>query len=229
MTHRAKSSPEEKLRLVLQYIAGEITMIKAAEIANVHPDTIGLWLRLYHQEGPLGLLNTESNRTYTSELKTEAVMAYLAREGSLRDLCIRFKIRTPTQLQHWIKLYNSGKKLNSMSGGSRMKKSRNTTLEERIQITQDCIASGYDYGGIALKYDVGYQQVYTWVKKFTKLGNAGLEDRRGQRKLDQVPRTPEEEAQIEIARLKHENYLLRMERDLLKKLEELERRDAFRK
>ncbi|MBR0577414.1 transposase [Proteiniclasticum sp. BAD-10] len=110
-----------------------------------------------------------------------------------------------------------------------MKKSRKTTLEERIQITKDCIASGYDYGGIALKYDVGYQQVYTWVKKFTKLGNAGLEDRRGQRKLDQVPRTPEEDAQIEIARLKHENYMLRMERDLLIKLEELERRDAFRK
>lgn len=229
MTHRTKSSPEEKLRLVLLYLAGEITNNKAAEIAGVHRKTMHDWIRRYRQEGLQGLAATESNRTYTSELKTEAVMAYLDGEGSLRDLCIRFKIRAKKQLQDWIKLYNSGKKLNSMSGGSRMKKSRNTTLEERIQITQDCIASGYDYGGIALKYDVGYQQVYTWVKKFIKLGNAGLEDRRGQRKLDQVPRTPEEEAQIEIARLKRENYLLRMERDLLKKLEELERRDAFRK
>lgn len=229
MTHRTKSSPEEKLRLVLLYLAGEITNNKAAEIAGVQRKTMRDWIRRYRQEGLQGLVATDSNRTYPSELKTEAVRAYLAEEGSLCDLCIRFKIRAQKQLEDWIKLYNSGKKLNSMSGGSRMKKSRNTTLEERIQITQDCIASGYDYGGIALKYDVGYQQVYTWVKKFTKLGNAGLENRRGQRKLDQVPRTPEEEAQIEIARLKHENYLLGMERDVLKKLEELERRDAFRK
>lgn len=107
--------------------------------------------------------------------------------------------------------------------------SRKTTLEERIKITKECIESGYDYGEIAKKYEVGYQQVYTWVKKFTEHGEGGLQDRRGRRKVDQKPRTPQEAAEIEIARLKHENYMLRMERDLLKKLEELERRDAFRK
>lgn len=110
-----------------------------------------------------------------------------------------------------------------------MVKSRKTTQEERIQIAKDCIESGYDYGEIAKKYNVGYQQVYTWVKKFAELGKAGLQDRRGQRKDQQEARTPEEEAQIKIAKLEHENYLLRMERDLLKKAKELERRDAFRK
>ena len=35
--------------------------------------------------------------------------------------------------------------------------------------------------------------------------------------------------QIEIEKLKHENYLLTMERDLLKKLDEIDRRDAFHK
>ena len=110
-----------------------------------------------------------------------------------------------------------------------MKNSRKTTMEERVQIVKECIESGYEYGEVATKYDVGYQQVYTWVKKYVKLGNAGLQDRRGRRKAQQEARTPEEEAQIRIAKLEHENYLLRMERDLLKKAEELERRDAFRK
>ena len=45
----------------------------------------------------------------------------------------------------------------------------------------------------------------------------------------QTARTPEEEMRIRIAQLEHENYMLRMERDLLKKLNELERRDAYRK
>ena len=110
-----------------------------------------------------------------------------------------------------------------------MSKSRKTTLEERIKITKECIESGHNYGEIAEKYNVGYQQVYTWVKKFIEKGDSGLHDRRGCWKKNQEPRTPEEEAQIRIAKLEHENYLLRVERDLLKKLEELERRDAFRK
>lgn len=61
------------------------------------------------------------------------------------------------------------------------------------------------------------------------MGEAGLEDRRGKRKKDQVPRTELEKAQIEIEQLKYKLYLAEMERDLLKKLDEIERRDAFRK
>ena len=49
------------------------------------------------------------------------------------------------------------------------------------------------------------------------------------RKKDQTPRTELEKAQIEIEQLKHKLYLAEMERDLLKKLDEIERRDAFRK
>ncbi len=56
------------------------------------------------------------------------------------------------------------------------------------------------------------------------MGEAELEDRRGRRKKNQIPRTELEKAQIE--QLKHRLYLAEMERGLLKKLEELERRDA---
>lgn len=46
---------------------------------------------------------------------------------------------------------------------------------------------------------------------------------------DQVPRTELEKAQIEIEQLKHKLYLAEMECDLLKKLDEIERRDAYQK
>ncbi len=82
---------------------------------------------------------------------------------------------------------------------------------------------------MALKYQVSYQQVRNWTLRYEKLGEAGLEDRRGRRKKDQVPRTELEQAQIEIQQLKHKLYLAEMERDLLKNLEEIERRDAFQK
>ena len=112
---------------------------------------------------------------------------------------------------------------------NRMKQGRETTQEERIQIAKDCIASGKNYGDTAIKYKVSYQQARTWTLRFEELGEAGLEDRRGQRKKDQTPRTELEKAQIEIEQLKHKLYLSEMENTLLKKLDEVERRDASHK
>ena len=105
-----------------------------------------------------------------------------------------------------------------------MTKARKTTFEERVAIARECIASGRNYGELAVKYNVSYQQVYTWTNKYAEQGEDGLEDRRGQRTVQQQPRTPEEEMKIRIAQLEHENYMLKMERDLLKKLDEIERR-----
>ena len=110
-----------------------------------------------------------------------------------------------------------------------MKNTRKTTQEERVRIAKECIENGNNYGEIAVKYRVSYQNVYSWAKKYQELGEAGLEDRRGQRTAQQEPRTEEERLRIENAQLKHELYLARMERDLLKKLEEIERREAYRK
>lgn len=110
-----------------------------------------------------------------------------------------------------------------------MKQGRETALEERIQIVKDCIASGKNYGKMALKYQVSYAQVRKWTLRFEEQGEAGLEDRRGRRKKEQIPRTELEQAQIVIEQLKHKLYLVEMERDLLKKLEDIERRDASQK
>ena len=110
-----------------------------------------------------------------------------------------------------------------------MKEGRDTTLEQRIQIVKECIAGGKNYGEVAQKYQVSYQQVRTWTLRFEEMGEAGLQDRRGRRKKDQTPRTELEQAQIEIEQLKHKLYLAEMENALLKKLDEVERRDASRK
>ena len=68
-----------------------------------------------------------------------------------------------------------------------MKQGRDTTQEERVRIVKDCLASGKNYGEMALKYKVSYQQVRTWTLRFEEMGEAGLEDRRGKRKKDQTP------------------------------------------
>lgn len=110
-----------------------------------------------------------------------------------------------------------------------MKGTRKTTQQERIQIAKECIELENNYGLIAQKHGVSYQQARTWTLKYKELGDAGLEDRRGQSKRDQEPRTELEKAQIEIEKLKRQLYFAEMENNVLKKLQEIERRDALDK
>ena len=230
MSGKNKLNAEEKVQIAQDCIEGRISQAEAARRVGVDESSIRAWIAKYKSEGSYGLWQTEKNRVYSEELKLQAVMEYLGGKGSLREICKKYRIRTKTQLRAWIKVYNSGRDFkHKMSGGSRMKSTRKTTQEERAQIAKECIENGDNYGEIAIKYQVSYQNVYSWVKKYRELGEAGLEDRRGQRTAQQEPRTEEERLRIENAQLKHELYLARMERDLLKKLEEIERREAYRK
>lgn len=230
MSGKNKLNAEEKVQIAQDCIEGRISQAEAARRVGVDESSIRAWIAKYKSEGSYGLWQTEKNRVYSEELKLQAVMEYLGGKGSLREICKKYRIRTKTQLRAWIKVYNSGRDFkHKMSGGSRMKSTRKTTQEERVQIAKECIENGDNYGEIAIKYQVSYQNVYSWVKKYKELGEAGLEDRRGQRTAQQEPRTEEERLRIENAQLKHELYLARMERDLLKKLEEIERREAYRK
>ena len=108
-----------------------------------------------------------------------------------------------------------------------MRKARSTTSEERLAIVQDCLANDKNYGAMAMKYQCSYQQVRNWVKRYEKMGSAGLEDRRGRRTGTLPSRTPEEEMRDKIAELERRNRDLQMENDLLKKVKELEMEDRY--
>jgi len=232
MPRKEKLKFESKVEIVRRCIAGEIGVNEAGREVGVDSETIRRWLARYEAEGAEGFLLQEQNRLYSPELKLQAVLEYRSGGGSLQEICKRYKIRNTRQLSNWIEVYNAHGDFNSVKhsgGGSYMKQGRDTTQEERIQIAKECFASGKNYGEMALKYNVSYQQVRTWTLRYEELGEAGLEDRRGRRKKDQTPRTELEKAQIEIERLKHELHKAEMERDLLKKLDEAVRRDAYRK
>ena len=227
---RRKVSSEKVMEAIRRWMAGEGSQRFLASEIGIDKSTFRAYIAQYEYQGLSGIVEKSENNVYTPELKLKAAMDYLNGKGSLRLIAARYGLRSKKQLAQWIRVYNSGRGFrHNMSGGSRMKESRPTTVEERVQIAKDCIANGDNYGEIALKYKVSYQQVYQWTKKYKEMGAPGLEDRRGKRKKDQTPRTELEKAQIEIERLKHELYMTKMERDVLKKLDEIVRRDACRK
>lgn len=224
MSKRRKIKAEEKIRIAKAYTQGKIGLREAAKQIGVHHTVIEDWVRLYEAEGAQAFLPRARNRRYDPELKEAAVKDYLSGKGSIRTICRKYKIRDTKQLRTWIKVYNSHKDFKKQTGGSRMTKGRETTQAEKIAVAKACIANGKNYGEAAIAYNVSYQQARNWTLKYIEGGESALEDRRGQRKKDQHPRTELEQAQIEIEQLKHRMKMLEMENRLLKKLEEIERR-----
>jgi transposase-like protein len=224
MPQKIKIPSEEKIRVVTAYLAGKYGYNEAAKVAGVSRAIFGRWVHQYKSDGPTVFIPVEGKTKFPPETKKAAVEEYLSGKGSQQDICDTYHIRSHTTLQEWIKVYNNHGTFKEMAGGSSMGLGRQTTPDERIRIAEECISNGKNYGVIASKYEVSYQQVYTWVKKYSEMGKDGLQDRRGRRPGSLPSRTPEEELKAKITRLEHEKYMLQMENDFLKKLDEVERR-----
>ena len=104
-----------------------------------------------------------------------------------------------------------------------MTSGRKTTYDERIEIVAFCIENNYDYQLTAEKFQVSYQQVYIWTKKYREGGAEALADQRGKRK-DPEEMTETEKLAARIRLLEAENKRLKLEAGFLKKLDEVERR-----
>ena len=228
MSRKGKIDPTQKVQLVEMYLRAEISITEGTRLAGLNSRASSKdWVSIYKNGGPAGLLDQAHNQYYPKELKLAAVNSYLNGEGSILDITNRFGLRSTVQLRSWIKMYNTHGEITARGGGggSCMRKTRETTFEERLLIVQDCLANNKNYGAMALKYNCSYQQVRNWVLRYEQMGSAGLEDRRGRRAGTQPARTPEEEMRDKIAELERKNRELQMENDLLKKIRELEMKD----
>ena len=153
MPQKQKLSAEEKAKVIEDYINNRISLSEAERRGGVARDTISQWARNYEADGMTAFM-TCRNRVYSPELKRQAVEDYLSGKGSQAELSKKYGLRDRRQLRNWLKVYNAHGDFNSRKnsgGGSYMKQGRDTTQEERIQIVKDCLASGKDYGEMALK------------------------------------------------------------------------------
>lgn len=221
---------ETKLKYAKLCFEKKMSKKAASRELGVSKSEILAWVYRYQEQGELAFLNTNENKVYPEQVRQEAVQSYLNGEGSFRAVAARYGLRSEGPLKQWVKMYNGGRNLlHKKSGECHMKTAKEITLDERIQIVKECLESGLRYGEIAKKHGISYQLLYVWVQRYTELGEAGLEDRRGKRKIDQMPRNEREKLQIEIKQLKQQLHTAEMERDLLKKVSELQRKDRYRK
>lgn len=224
MGRKNKIVPELKIKAVKEYLDGESSIEKISYKYGVHTSSFRKWIIKYKSNG-FNDFNLKHNNSYTEEFKIKVVNSYLSGEGSYDDLALKYKIPSKETIRKWVSLYNSHERLiNYKIGGSPiMTKGRKTTYEERIEIVKHCIESNYNYVETSKKYQVSYQQVYSWISKFNEGSVDALQDKRGKRKSENEV-SELEKLRIQNKLLEAENKRKQMEIDFLKKLEEIERR-----
>lgn len=176
--------PRGKTETVRRCLGNEKIITAINQELSVDKAAIRNWIAQYETEGTAGFLPQERNHTYEEEVKQATLQEYQSREGSFREISKKYGLRDESVIHRWVKVYNAHGDFTSRkySGEeSYIKQERETTYEERIQIVQDCIASGKNDGEMALKYQVSYQQIHSWTIRYEEFGKAGVEDRRGRR------------------------------------------------
>ena len=221
---KSQHTPEWKITIVKKYLSGEGSYDSIARAHGIDKRTLIDWVHRYQEHGASVFYPTVGNVHYSKEFKTMCVEAVLKGEGSVDDIVVKYNISTRSVLRSWIMKYNANMELKEYKPKREVymaEARRKTTLEERKEIVEYCIAHNNDYKGAAARFKVSYSQVYSWVKKYRESGEEGLEDKRGHHKSD--------DEVDELERLRRENQRLKRqleERDmlceLLKKVRELE-------
>ena len=226
----SKYSPEIKIKACEDYLSGKLSHKEICMKYDIHfrekkcTSMLNEWLPRYLANGVAAFLKSTSNQSYSSELKELIVLEYLSGKGSYTDIAAKYNLRSKTQLQNWVLLYNANRELKDYDPKQEVYMAdarRKTTIEERKEIVKYCIEHNRNYKETASIYDVSYSQVYSWVKKYDANGEESLTDKRGRHKTD--------DEVDELERLRRENKRLKRkleEQDmlvvLLKKVKEFE-------
>ena len=183
---RKKFSKEIKLNAVKEYVSGGISFYKLARKYGSDSKSVQRWYYNYQMFGEEAFEGTHHSPNYSADFKKQVVSEYLACGTTYKDVALKYGIYAPTTVLQWVKQYNNHVGLTDsrtegvfhMVNGN----GRKTTLEERIKIVEYCIQNKYNYAETAKKYNVSYQQVYSWVHRYKEKGLDGLTDRRGKKK-----------------------------------------------
>ena len=113
MSEREKQKPEEKVKIVIKYIAGEVSISGAATEAGADRKTLQRWVMQYEAEGAAAFLPGRWEHIYSPKLKLQAVQEYLSGKGSQAELSKKYGLRDRNRLRNWLKVYNAHGDFNS--------------------------------------------------------------------------------------------------------------------
>lgn len=228
MSRASRFSKETKIRAIKEYQSGKKSKLEIAKELNSGLTTINRWIRNYESIGKTAFDEKPRNRAYSKAFKAEVIQVYLDGEGSYQELAKRYQITSDRMIGHWVSKYNRHNEIKTYDpkGTVYMAKSRKVSYEEKLEIVKWTIEHNFEYKLAAEKFETAYSQVYNWVRKYNAEGEAGLKDERGKRKpVENLSEIEKLKREVELLRRKNER--LEMEAEVIKKFQEIERRDIL--
>ena len=97
---------EEKIEICRRYLDGSESVTSLTQEINVCITTVQRWIRIFQAYGDSAFDEKPANELYTKEFKRKVVEAYLAGDGLLRDIAVKYKIPACGTVLVWVKLYS---------------------------------------------------------------------------------------------------------------------------
>ena len=219
-----------RLELLYGYQKTESGLKVYADMHHVNQNTMTRWIRQFLLHGLEGVRHRSLNHRYLLNTKIEAVKEYKA--GFPGEKIIeKYDIRSLSQLKQWSIQYNNDE-LKTKSRKRVRKMGRKVSFEEKCKIVQWVLDHDNDYQGATIQFNVSYQRVYSWVRKYHEAADSweALKDNRGHRKPQKAleEMTEKERLEAEIKRLKKINREMELEIAFAKKLVEIRNRGVKR-
>lgn len=166
MPTKNQISADTKILAVKESLCGQSSLNQVAARFGVNRSSLQKWILNYELFGSEGLCARRGNQRYPEKLKREAVESYLSGRMSEESVCKKYQIRSRTQLEKWILLYNDQKEFRSPGGSRKGAHMVRHSESERKSIVEYCVHHGMDYMQTANQFGLTYQQVYGWVRKY---------------------------------------------------------------
>ncbi|GAA0182959.1 hypothetical protein SH2C18_52280 [Clostridium sediminicola] len=234
MGRKLKYSKALKIKACEDYINGNVSFRSIAQAIGCNKEIVRQWYLKYNIHGPSAFDTSSKKNTYSKEFKMSVINLYLQGEYSLPDLGAKYNISCG-MISKWVKKYYNGIELKSYDpkGVVYTMKSRKTTFEERLEIVKWVILNDMSYKDAASKFAIKYALVYKWTKKYLEDGEDGLEyKKRGPKAkqlIDEESLTELEKLKLELEREKALRKRREFELEVLKKKEEFEKKNHYRK
>lgn len=225
MRSNKKHSAKELEQFIQLNLAGvSYRELKESYGLLISKSSFGQYRLKYLEYGLPALESYKHNQTYSQSFKEAVVKEHLETQAPFKHLARKYHIPSASTVRNWLIKYTKGEENKDYDPKPEVytMKGQKKTQQEKIEIVKDYLKTGMSYKETAKKYQVSYNNVYSWVRKYRKHGPDGLIDGRGRRKPESI-QTEEEKLKTELAALKARNEYLETENAALKKLKELER------
>lgn len=138
----AKSSEEFKIKLVIEYLHGNLGYKLLAKKYNMPSQTpLQDWERAYKAQGVNGLKRRKVKEAYSVQFKLDTLQFKLETDASYQETADQFRLNNPSLIHRWMKEFNrqgiEGLKPKSKGRPSMSKKPNQQTKKEDIKLTRE--------------------------------------------------------------------------------------------